>query len=173
MKLFRTILASGIALSAAAALSACGGSTTTTSTSTAASEAPGEYGGASKAPAGGAMKASAGGAMMASGISVTFAPQNGSKQSGSGSVTNKSGGVWVTLTVTNEPKGASEPTHIHQGTCAKLNPAPWKVLANTVNGKSSTLVPGLTVAQLKKGPYAINLHKSLKQLSVYVSCGNL
>ena len=164
MKLFRTILASGVALTAVAALSGCGGGTTSTSTSTAASEAPG--GGASKAPA-------AGGAMMASGISVTFAPQNGSKQSGSGSVTAKSGGVWVTLQVTNEPKGAVEPTHIHMGTCAKLNPAPWKVLANTVNGKSSTLVAGVSIAQLKKGPYAINLHKSLKQIGVYVSCGNL
>jgi len=167
MRLFRTILASGIALSAVAALTACGGSTTTTSTSTAASEAPGEYGGASKAPA-------AGGAMMASsGITVTMAPQNGSKQSGSGTVAAKSGGVQVTFQITNEPKGAVEPAHIHSGTCAKLNPAPWKVLANVVNGKSSTLVPGVTIAQLKKGPYAINVHKSLKQLSVYVSCGNL
>src|SRR6266404_7786187 len=120
MKLFRTILASGVALAATAALSACGGGTTSTSTSTAASEAPGEYGGASKAPA-------AGGAMMASGITVTMAPQNGSKQSGSGSVTAKSGGVQVTFQVSNEPKGAVEPAHIHAGTCAKLNPAPWKV----------------------------------------------
>ena len=153
MKLFRTILASGTALAAVAALTACGSSTTTTATT--------------------ATAAPAGGAMMASGITVTMAPQNGSKQSGSGSVTAKSGGVQVTFQVTNEPKGAAEPAHIHAGTCTKLNPAPWKVLANVVNGKSSTLVPGVSIAQLKKGPYAINVHKSLKQLSVYVSCGNL
>src|SRR5437016_14514973 len=109
MKLFRTILASGIALTAAAALSACGGGTTRT-TGAKASEAPGEYGGASKG-------APAGAAMMASGITVTMAPQNGSKQSGSGSVTAKSGGVQVTFQVTNEPMGAVEPAHIHSGTC--------------------------------------------------------
>ena len=110
---------------------------------------------------------------MAAGITVTMAPQNGSKQSGSGSVTAKSGGVQVTFAVSNAPKGAVEPAHIHAGTCAKLNPAPWKVLANVVNGKSSTLVAGVSIAQLKKGPYAINVHKSAKDIATYVSCGNL
>ncbi len=168
MKLFRTILASGAALAVAAALTACGSSSTTTATATKA-PAGGEYGGAMAT----ATKAPAGGAMMVSGITVTMAPQNGSKQSGYGSVAAKSGGVQVTFEVSNEPKGAVEPAHIHPGTCAKLNPAPWKVLANVVNGKSSTLVAGVSIAQLKKGPYAINVHKSLKQIGVYVSCGNL
>lgn len=155
MKFFRTILASGAAVAVVAALSACGASTATTTTAT-------------------ATTAPAKGAMMAAGITVTMTPQNGSKQSGSGTVTAKSGGVMVTFSVMNEPKGASEPAHIHAGTCGpKLNPKPWKVLANVVNGKSSTLVAGVTIAQLKKGPYAINVHKSLKQISVYVSCGNL
>lgn len=160
MKFFRTILASGTALAAAAALSACGGSTTTTSTT--ATAAPG-----TNAKISGGMKT-------AVGRTVKMGAQNGSGQTGTATIVDKGTGVLVTVTVSNEPKGASEPTHIHLGTCSKLNPAPWKPLSNTVNGVSTTTVPGVTVAQLTgKTKYAINLHKSLKQLSVYVSCGGI
>ncbi len=162
MRLFRTILASGIALSAVAALSACGGGTTATSTTTATTAPAGKEYGAGKM-AGGAVKM----------VNVTMAAQNGSKQTGKATVANKGTGVQVTVNLTNEPKGASEPAHIHAGTCAKLNPAPWKPLTNVMNGKSSTMVAGVTVAQLGKAKYAINVHKSETDLKTYVSCGNL
>lgn len=160
MKLFRTILASGVALTAVAALSACGGGTTTTTTT------------ATAAP--GANAKISNGMKTAVGRTVNLGAQNGSGQTGTATIVDKGTGVLVTVTVSNEPKGASEPTHIHLGTCSKLNPAPWKPLSNTVNGVSTTTVPGVTVAQLTgKTKYAINLHKSLKQISVYVSCGGI
>lgn len=158
MRLFRTILAGGIA---AAVLAGCGGSTTTTSTT--ATAAPGAN-----------AKISNKGMKTAVGRTVKMGAQNGSGQNGTATIVNKGSGVLVTVTVSNEPKGASEPAHIHAGTCSKLNPAPWKPLSNVVNGVSTTTVPGVTVAQLTgKTKYAINVHKSAAMLKVYVSCGGI
>jgi len=145
MKFPRTILASGLALAAAAALSACGSGTTTTTTTTTA------------APGGGAMKT-------AVGRTVKMGAQSGSGQNGSATIVTKGTGIVVTVTVSNEPKGASEPAHIHLGTCKKLNPAPWKPLSNVVGGVSTT-----TLAS----KYAINVHKSAADLKTYVSCGGI
>jgi hypothetical protein len=107
-------------------------------------------------------------------MQINMGAQNKSGQAGSAGVVDaKGGGVDVTIKLQKEPKGASEPAHIHPGTCAKLNPAPFKPLTPVVNGKSFTHVPGITVAQLKKGKYAINVHKSANDLKTYVSCGDL
>ncbi len=106
-------------------------------------------------------------------LNLNMGAQNSSKQDGTASVKDVQGGVRVEIAVKNEPSGASEPAHIHKGTCAKLDPAPWKPLTNVVNGKSDTTVQGITVADLKKSHYAINVHKSASDLKTYVSCGDL
>lgn len=106
-------------------------------------------------------------------LTATMGQQHSSKQTGTVSIKNVGGGVLVAVTLSNEPKGASEPSHIHKGTCAKLNPAPWKPLHDIVNGKSTTVVKGITVAELKKAHYAVNVHKSAADLATYVSCGDL
>ena len=106
-------------------------------------------------------------------LDINMGAQNGSKQTGSATVKDVKGGVLVTVKLMNEPKTASEPTHIHAGTCAKLNPAPWKPLKDTVGGSSVTMVKGVSVADLKKTHYAINVHESAANLGKYVSCGDL
>lgn len=106
-------------------------------------------------------------------IDINMGAMNGSKQDGSASAEAKGSGVLVTVKVFNEPKGASEPAHIHKGTCKKLDPAPFKPLSNVVDGKSVTTVAGVTIDELKKGTYAINVHKSAADLKTYVSCGDL
>ena len=106
-------------------------------------------------------------------LNINMGAMNGSKQDGSATVADKGKGVLVTIHLNNEPKGASEPAHIHQGTCKNLNPAPWKPLKNVVGGVSVTPVAGVSVAEIKKGHYAINAHKSLNDLKTYVSCGDL
>jgi hypothetical protein len=161
MKFPRTILASGIALAAVAALSACGSGTTTTTTT--ATAAPGT-----------SAKISNSGMKTAVGRTIKMGAMNGSGQNGTATIVTKGTGILVTVTVSNEPKGASEPAHIHAGTCAKLNPAPWKPLSNVVKGVSTTTVPGVTTAQLTgKTKYAINVHKSAAQITVYVACGGI
>jgi hypothetical protein len=112
-------------------------------------------------------------AMSGSLMNINMGAMNGSKQDGSASVGNKGNGVEVAVKLNNEPKGASEPAHIHKGTCKNLDPVPWKPLKNIVDGKSTTMVAGVTVAELKKGKYAINVHKSDNDLKTYVSCGDL
>src|SRR5579884_2387685 len=106
-------------------------------------------------------------------LQINMGQQNNSGQAGNASVTDVKGGANVTINLKSEPKGASEPAHIHQGTCTKLNPAPWKPLNSVVNGTSVTTLSGVTIAQLKKGHYAINVHKSATDLKTYVSCGDL
>jgi hypothetical protein len=106
-------------------------------------------------------------------LQINMGQQNNSGQAGNASVTDVKGGANVTINLKGEPKGASEPAHIHKGTCVKLDPAPWKPLTSVVDGKSFTHIPGLTVAELKKGKYAINVHKSANDLKTYVSCGDL
>ena len=112
-------------------------------------------------------------AMSKNAMTINLTAQNGSKQDGQAFIHDTSGGLWVKVQLKNVPKGASEPAHIHLGTCAKLNPAPWKPLTNVVNGLSVTTIPGLTTAQIKKGKYAINVHQSATNISHYVSCGDL
>jgi len=112
-------------------------------------------------------------AMSAHSMTINLGAQNGSKQDGQAFLNDTSGGLKVKIALKNEPAGASEPAHIHQGTCAKLNPAPWKALSNVVNGTSVTTLPGVTLAQLKKAHYAINVHESAANLKHYVSCGDL
>jgi len=112
-------------------------------------------------------------AMSAHSMTINLGAQNGSKQDGQAFLNDTAAGLRVKLQVKNEPSGASEPAHIHQGTCAKLNPAPWKPLSNVVGGVSVTTIPNLTLAELKKGQYAINIHQSAANLKHYVSCGDL
>jgi len=106
-------------------------------------------------------------------LTINLGAQNNSKQDGQAFLNDTAAGLKVKLQLKNEPAGASQPAHIHQGTCAKLDPAPWKALSNVVNGVSVTTLPGVTLAQLKKAHYAINVHESAANLKHYVSCGDI
>lgn len=109
----------------------------------------------------------------ATSMNINMGAQNGSRETGTASLKQNGKNLWVKISLSNEPHGASQPAHIHMGTCATLNPAPWKVLKNVVNGTSVTTVPNLTIATLEKSKYAINVHESAANLKRYVSCGTL
>ena len=166
MNLLRSIALVGT-VAAAAALTACGGGGGGTSTNTGNKETTGTQ-----------VKQfnplhSAHNAMSGKLLNINMGAMNGSKQDGSASIGDKGKGVEVTIHVVNEPKGASEPAHIHKGTCKNIDPAPWKPLKNVVDGTSVTELAGVTVADLKKAKYAINVHKSANDVKTYVSCGDL
>ncbi|MBV8117249.1 MAG: hypothetical protein JOZ01_04685, partial [Candidatus Eremiobacteraeota bacterium] len=61
----------------------------------------------------------------------------------------------------------------HEGTCAKLNPAPKYSLTSLASGASTTVVKDVTLDQLLAGTYAINVHKSTSDLGTYVACGDI
>lgn len=106
-------------------------------------------------------------------LQINMGQQNNSGEAGNASVVDEKGGVNVAIHIKSEPKGASQPAHIHKGTCTKLDPVPWKPLNPVVNGQSMTHLKGISVAEIKKGKYAINVHKSANDLKTYVSCGDL
>jgi hypothetical protein len=101
---------------------------------------------------------------------VKLEPQNGSGESGTATLTPEGNSTKVVLDV----PGASgtQPTHIHKGTCDKLDPKPAFPLSPVVNGKSTTTVK-VPLKTLTSGDYAINGHKSAQDLKTYVFCGNI
>ena len=181
MSLIQKTIAAGLAFAAGAVLVACGGGKSSSS-SAAAGSSPAAGGSpaavASPAASTGAMTGAGGmkgasGAMTAHAVTVKMMALNGSKQDGTATITPMGTGVAVMVKLNNEPAAASEPSHIHEGPCAKLNPAPWKPLKSVVGGTATTTVAGVTIAELTKGHYAINVHKSLNDLKTYVSCGDI
>ncbi len=97
--------------------------------------------------------------------------QNGSGESGYATIKSIGNDEIVTIVLKSAPKTA-QPAHIHKGTCTSLDPVPTYPLNNVVNGKSVTTLKNVPMATLMKGHYAINVHKSAAQLSIYVSCGD-
>ncbi|MBV8244865.1 MAG: hypothetical protein JOZ38_02995 [Candidatus Eremiobacteraeota bacterium] len=106
-------------------------------------------------------------------LTVAMAAQNGSKQDGTATLTQDGSDVKIVVALKNEPASASEPTHIHAGTCSKLNPAPEKPLSSTESGSTTSVLKDTQLASLTGGKYSINVHKSASDLATYVSCGTI
>ncbi len=126
---------------------------------------------------GGADNGSSGGggggnASSAQKVTVKLDAQNGSGETGTAVLTPMgSGQTKVVVALSNAPS-QPQPAHIHKGSCAKLNPTPEYALQNVTNGHSQSVVSA-SLASLKKGTFAINVHKSEKDLKTYVACGNV
>lgn len=104
-------------------------------------------------------------------LNVPMHAQNKSGETGSARLTAEGADkTRVEISLKGTPKGTPQPAHIHEGSCAKLDPKPKYGLENVVDGKSSTVVPaGLDSV---KG-MAINVHKSTDDIKTYVSCGDI
>lgn len=105
-------------------------------------------------------------------VTVKIAPQNDSGQKGTMTMTPEGNSTRVVINIEGAPNGASQPAHIHEGSCAKLDPKPKYGLQNVEYGKSTTLVPA-PIAQLTTGALAVNVHKSAQQADQYVACGDI
>jgi len=97
--------------------------------------------------------------------------QNNSGETGTATLLDGAKGLIVKLRTSGSD--ADQPAHIHKGTCDKLDPKPAYPLKPVHDSQSETTIEGLTIAQLQKSPYAINVHKSAKEAAIYVSCGNI
>ena len=80
--------------------------------------------------------------------------------------------IRVTLTISGGDGGVARPAHIHEGSCAELNPTPKYPLENVVGGKSETTVR-VAATDLLDGEFAINVHESQDNPGRYVACGDL
>lgn len=104
-------------------------------------------------------------------ITITMNAQNNSGESGTATLTPMGNQTKVDVNLTGAPAGP-QPAHIHPGTCANLNPNPKYPLTSLTNGKSETIV-NVSLTSLMTGDFAINVHKSPQEISVYVSCGDI
>ena len=105
-------------------------------------------------------------------LTVTLQEQNGSSESGTATLTQAADGVTIVLNVNGAPAMPAQPAHVHDGTCADLKGVAYP-LTSAVAGKSTTSLKDVTIDQLVKGPYAINVHESAANLGKYVACGNI
>jgi len=105
-------------------------------------------------------------------ISVPIHAQNKSGEAGTAKLTPEGDKTKVEISLKGASKAGSQPAHIHDGSCAKLDPKPKYGLSNVENGKSSTEVP-VKIDELTGGNLAINVHKSAADLKTYVACGDI
>lgn len=113
------------------------------------------------------------GAAPADALTVALKPQNNSGESGTATLTEAGQGkTKVVVSMKGQPAGTPQPMHIHKGTCAKLDPKPAYGLPTLADGKSEATVD-VALSELQKGQFAINGHKSAKEVSTYVFCGEI
>jgi hypothetical protein len=105
-------------------------------------------------------------------VTVRLAEQNNSGEKGSVRLTPQGDKTKVDVNLKGAPKGVQQPAHIHEGSCAKLDPKPKYPLQNVVDGKSSSEVPA-KLDELTGGNMAINVHKSAEDVKTYVACGDI
>lgn len=105
-------------------------------------------------------------------VTVQMKAENGSGENGTATLTQTPKGVKIVVNVKNAPAEA-QPTHVHPGTCSKLNPAPEFPLSSLEHGTSVTVLSGKKLSDLMGGKYSINVHKSTSDLKTYVSCGEI
>jgi Cu/Zn superoxide dismutase len=103
-------------------------------------------------------------------VTVKMNALNNSGETGTATLTQLPNGVKVTVNIKGAP-AAAQPTHIHSGTCTKLNPAPEAPLSPLTGGKSVTVLSGKKLSDFTGGKFSINVHKSSNDLATYVSCG--
>lgn len=105
-------------------------------------------------------------------ITVRLTAQNKSGETGSAKLTPQGDQTKVEISLKGTPKGVAQPAHIHEGSCAKLDPKPKYGLESITDGKSTTVVP-VSVDTLLGEKMAINVHKSGEDLKTYVACGDI
>jgi hypothetical protein len=104
-------------------------------------------------------------------VTVQLSEQNGSGESGTATLTAQGDSTQVMVDLSNGTS-TPQPAHIHEGSCANLDPQPKYALQNVVDGKSTSTVQA-SLDDLKSEAYAVNVHKSESDVKTYVSCGDI
>lgn len=103
---------------------------------------------------------------------VDLLEQNGSGQSGTAMLADQGGKTQVVIETFSPFGRERQPTHIHKGTCANLDPQPAYALPDLVDGVSGDTL-AVSLDELREGSYALNIHRSRQQSDLYVACGNI
>lgn len=108
-------------------------------------------------------------------MTVTLGEQNGSGESGTATLTKVGDMTKVVIDLQSKsamPGSAAQPAHIHKGSCDNLNATPEYGLTDVKAGTSTSTVDA-KLDDLRKGDYAINVHKSAADIETYVACGDI
>ncbi len=104
-------------------------------------------------------------------VTLELEAVNNSGVSGKATLTPVNNNTKVVINLTGAPEDIAQPTHIHQGTCENLG-EPKYPLEAVKNGESETTVD-VKLSDIMTGDFAINVHKSEKEISTYVACGEI
>jgi len=102
-------------------------------------------------------------------LTLRLYAQNRPGEPGTATLEQLPAGVKIVVKMAGGQNG-TQPIHIHTGTCAKLNPVPRYTLTNIVHGSSTTTISGITLGDLLKGTYVIDVHESSADIKRYVAC---
>jgi hypothetical protein len=105
-------------------------------------------------------------------LTVKLYPQNKSGETATATLSQVGDDVKVVVTTKGGPSDP-QPIHIHEGSCAKLNPAPKYPLTTVQDATSTTTLKGLQLSSLENGGYAINIHHSTSDIPTYYACGDI
>jgi len=105
-------------------------------------------------------------------VTVNLMPQNASGESGTVTLTPQGDKTQVVIKLAGAPSDVQQPAHIHDGSCASLDPKPRVPLQNVVSGSSTTTLDMKLDDIVSKGG-AVNVHKSAADVKTYVACGDL
>lgn len=108
-------------------------------------------------------------------MTVTLSEQNGSGESGKATLTTEGARTKVVVNLQGKSATAAaapQPAHIHRGSCSELDPTPAYGLTDAKRGTSTSTVDA-KLDDLRKGSYAINVHKSAADIKTYVACGDI
>ncbi|GEM_PF-1829301 len=104
-------------------------------------------------------------------LTLTMNAQNNSGQTGTAKLNPAGAKTDVILDIKAGAASVPQPAHVHDGTCATLGAVKYP-LTNVVDGKSTTTID-VDLDTLLKGTFAVNVHKSGAEATVYVSCADI
>ena len=105
-------------------------------------------------------------------ITLDLEEQNGSGITGTVSLSPTSDGEVEVAIEVDGSDGGPHPAHIHEGSCAELDPEPAFPLEDVVDGSSTTTVD-VDIEDLTLSEYAVNVHESAENAATYVACGDV
>ena len=111
-------------------------------------------------------------AAQAQNLTLTMNAQNNSGISGTATFSDLGGGKTRVMIQVSGAGAGPLPAHIHPGSCSQLDPTPSYTLSSVNNGQSTTDVDA-SLQQLLDGHYAVHMHKSQDELTVYVACADI
>jgi hypothetical protein len=105
-------------------------------------------------------------------VTVALNAQNGSRESGTATMTQIGNDVRVIIALTSATATAPRAANIRTGTCAKPGTIAYP-LANVVNGASTTTLKGVTIYKLLSAAHAISVNESTANSAGFGACGNM